>query len=110
MVEDEETRDKIDGQVMDYVFLQEDSFSNKMAKQNLEALSPSKWFLAFNVIKCTLQQCDGQVMDYVFLQEDSFSNKMAKQNLEALSPSKRFLAFNVIKCTLQQLNSSKPKA
>ena len=40
MVEDEELRDKIDAQSLDYEALRGDAFSNKMAKQNLEKLSP----------------------------------------------------------------------
>jgi len=42
MVEDNETRDKINAQAMDYEFLRGDAFSNKMAQQNLESLSPRK--------------------------------------------------------------------
>jgi hypothetical protein len=42
MAEDDETRDKIDAQSRDYELLRGDSFSNKMANQNLELLSPSK--------------------------------------------------------------------
>jgi len=42
MVEDKKTRDKINAQAMDYEFLRGDAFSNKMAKQNLESLSPRK--------------------------------------------------------------------
>jgi hypothetical protein len=45
MVEDGETRDKIDAQSTDYEFLRGDAFSNKMAIQNLESLSPSKCIL-----------------------------------------------------------------
>jgi hypothetical protein len=45
MVEDGETRDKIDAQSRDYEFLRGDAFSNKMAIQNLESLSPSKCIL-----------------------------------------------------------------
>ena len=42
MVEDEETRDKIDAQSRDYELLRGNTFSNILAKQNLESLSPSK--------------------------------------------------------------------
>ncbi|RLN00200.1 hypothetical protein C2845_PM06G27300 [Panicum miliaceum] len=42
MVEDEETRSKIDAQSLDYEALRGDAFSNKLAKQNLEKKSPRK--------------------------------------------------------------------
>ena len=42
MVEDEETSDKINAQAMDYECLRGDAFSNKMAKQNLDSMSPRK--------------------------------------------------------------------
>jgi hypothetical protein len=42
MVEDGETRDKIDAQSRDYEFLRGNAFSNKMAIQILESISPSK--------------------------------------------------------------------
>jgi hypothetical protein len=42
MVEDGETQDKIDVQSRDYEFLRGNAFSNKMAIQNLESVSPSK--------------------------------------------------------------------
>ncbi|KAF0924508.1 hypothetical protein E2562_010155 [Oryza meyeriana var. granulata] len=40
MVEDEGTRDKINAQAMDYEYLRGNAFSNKLAKQNLESMSP----------------------------------------------------------------------
>jgi len=45
MVEDEETRSKINAQAMDYEYLR-DAFSNKMAIQNLESMSPRKCFIS----------------------------------------------------------------
>jgi len=42
MVEDEETRNKIDAQAMDYENLRGNAFSNKLAKQNIEKMNPSK--------------------------------------------------------------------
>jgi hypothetical protein len=42
MMEDDETRDKIDAQSRDYEFLRGNAFSNKLAIQNLESVSPSK--------------------------------------------------------------------
>jgi hypothetical protein len=42
MVEDEGPRQKINAQAMDYEYLRGDAFSNKMAKQNLESMSPRK--------------------------------------------------------------------
>ncbi|CAN6248725.1 unnamed protein product [Urochloa humidicola] len=47
MVEDEELRDKIDAQSLDYEALRGDAFSNKMAKQNLEKLSPLDWWRSY---------------------------------------------------------------
>jgi hypothetical protein len=44
MVEDEETRSKINAQAMDYEYLR--GFSNKMAIQNLESMSPRKCFIS----------------------------------------------------------------
>jgi len=46
MVEDEETRSKINAQAMDYEYLRGDAFSNKMAIQNLESMSPRKCFIS----------------------------------------------------------------
>jgi len=46
MVEDEETRNKINAQAMDYEDLRGDAFSNKMAIQNLESMSPRKCFIS----------------------------------------------------------------
>ena len=40
MVEDEEIRNKIDAQSLDYEGLRGDAFSNKLAKQNLQNLNP----------------------------------------------------------------------
>ena len=47
MVDDEETRDKINSQAMDYEFLRGAAFSNKMAKDNLQTMTPRKclWLL-----------------------------------------------------------------
>ena len=45
IVEDEETRSKIDAQSLDYEALRGDAFSNKLAKQNLETKSPRKFYL-----------------------------------------------------------------
>jgi hypothetical protein len=47
MVDDEETRDKINSQSMDYEFLRGPAFSNKMAKDNLQTMTPCKclWLL-----------------------------------------------------------------
>jgi hypothetical protein len=42
MVDDEETRDKIDAQSLDYEALKGEAFSNKMAKNNLETMNPCK--------------------------------------------------------------------
>jgi hypothetical protein len=46
MVEDEETRNKINAQAMDYEYLRGEAFSNKMAIQNLESMSPRKCFIS----------------------------------------------------------------
>ena len=46
MVEDEETRSKINAQAMDYEYLRGDAFSNKMAIQNLESMSHRKCFIS----------------------------------------------------------------
>ena len=45
MVEDEETRKKIDAQATDYEKLRGPAFSNKMAIQNLESMNPSKCYV-----------------------------------------------------------------
>jgi uncharacterized protein YaaR (DUF327 family) len=45
MVQDEETRNKIDAQAMDYEKLRGAAFSNKLAIQNLEKMNPSKCFV-----------------------------------------------------------------
>jgi hypothetical protein len=42
MVDDEETRAKIDAQSLDYEALRGEAFSNKMAKNNLETMNPRK--------------------------------------------------------------------
>ena len=42
MVEDEDTRDKINAQAMDYEYLRGNDFSNKMAKDNIATMSPRK--------------------------------------------------------------------
>ena len=42
MVEDEETRLKINAQAMNYEYLRGDAFSNKMAKENLKSMGPRK--------------------------------------------------------------------
>jgi hypothetical protein len=42
LVDDEETRDKIDAQSLDYEALRGEAFSNKMAKNNLETMNPRK--------------------------------------------------------------------
>ncbi|CAN6252999.1 unnamed protein product, partial [Urochloa humidicola] len=44
MAQDEETRNKIDVQAMDYEKLRGPAFSNKLAIQNLEKMNPSKCF------------------------------------------------------------------
>jgi hypothetical protein len=46
-VDDEETRDKINSQSMDYEFLRGPAFSNNMAKDNLQTMTPRKclWLL-----------------------------------------------------------------
>ena len=44
-MEDEETRTKINAQVMDYEYLRGEAFSNKMAIQNLESMSPRRCFI-----------------------------------------------------------------
>ena len=43
MVDDKDTQAKIDAQSLDYEALRGDAFSNKMAKQNLESMSPRKY-------------------------------------------------------------------
>jgi hypothetical protein len=47
MVDDEKTRDKINSQAIDYEFLRGAAFSNKMAIDNLQTMSPRKclWML-----------------------------------------------------------------
>lgn len=47
IVEDEETRSKIDAQSLDYEALRGDAFSNKLAKQNLETKSPLDWWRSY---------------------------------------------------------------
>jgi hypothetical protein len=42
MVHDEETRDKINSQALDYEYLRGVVFSNKMAKNNLRTMTPRK--------------------------------------------------------------------
>jgi len=45
MVENEETRKKIDAQANDYEKLRGPAFSNKMAIQNIESMNPSKFYV-----------------------------------------------------------------
>ncbi|WVZ58925.1 hypothetical protein U9M48_009143 [Paspalum notatum var. saurae] len=47
MVDDQETRDKIDAQSLDYEALRGEAFSNKMAKKNLETMSPLDWWRSY---------------------------------------------------------------
>ncbi|XP_039851752.1 uncharacterized protein LOC120710157 [Panicum virgatum] len=53
IVEDEETRSKIDAQSLDYDALRGDAFSNKLAKQNLETKSPLDWWRSYG--GCTIE-------------------------------------------------------
>ncbi|CAA0808010.1 hAT dimerisation domain-containing protein [Striga hermonthica] len=56
MVEDEETRAKINAQAMDYEYLRGEAFSNKMDKQNLESLSPLDWRCSYGGRAIELQR------------------------------------------------------
>eukprot|EP00267_Zea_mays_P049748 XP_020402458.1 uncharacterized protein LOC109943531 [Zea mays] len=47
MVDDEETRAKIDAQSLDYEALRGEAFSNKMAKNNLETMNPLDWWRSY---------------------------------------------------------------
>ncbi|CAD6238899.1 unnamed protein product [Miscanthus lutarioriparius] len=56
MVEDGETRSKINAQAMDYEYLRGDAFSNKMAIQNLESMSPLDWWRSYGGRAIELQR------------------------------------------------------
>ncbi|XP_022685241.1 uncharacterized protein LOC111258326 [Setaria italica] len=47
MVDDKDTQAKIDAQSLDYEALRGDAFSNKLAKQNLESMSPFDWWRSY---------------------------------------------------------------
>jgi len=56
MVEDEETRKKIDAQATDYEKLRGPAFSNKMAIQNLESMNPIDWWCSYGGRAIELQR------------------------------------------------------
>eukprot|EP00267_Zea_mays_P045068 XP_020397306.1 uncharacterized protein LOC103634292 [Zea mays] len=56
MVDDEETRDKINSQAMDYEFLRGAAFSNKMAKDNLQTMTPLEWWRSYGGRAIELQR------------------------------------------------------
>ena len=49
MVENEETRKKIDAQANDYEKLRGPGFSNKIAIQNIESMNPSKFYVYLSI-------------------------------------------------------------
>ncbi|KAG2564437.1 uncharacterized protein LOC120681668 [Panicum virgatum] len=56
MVEDEDTRDKINAQAMDYEYLRGNAFSNKMAKDNIATMSPLEWWRSYGDRAIELQR------------------------------------------------------
>ncbi|XP_039789048.1 uncharacterized protein LOC120655354 [Panicum virgatum] len=56
MVEDEETRLKINAQAMNYEYLRGDDFSNKMAKENLKSMGPFDWWRSYGGRAIELQR------------------------------------------------------
>ncbi|XP_008659785.1 uncharacterized protein [Zea mays] len=56
MVDDEETRDKINSQSMDYEFLIGPAFSNKMAEDNLQTMTPLEWWRSYGGRAIELQR------------------------------------------------------
>ncbi|XP_066343195.1 uncharacterized protein [Miscanthus floridulus] len=56
MVDDKDTQAKIDAQSLDYEALRGDAFSNKMAKQNLESMSPLDWWRSYGGRAIELQR------------------------------------------------------
>eukprot|EP00267_Zea_mays_P043214 XP_020395281.1 uncharacterized protein LOC111589220 [Zea mays] len=62
MVDDEETRDKINSQAMDYEFLRGAAFSNKMAKDNLQTMTPLEWWRSYGGRAIELQRFARRLM------------------------------------------------
>ncbi|CAO2047216.1 unnamed protein product, partial [Urochloa humidicola] len=56
MAQDEETRNKIDVQAMDYEKLRGPAFSNKLAIQNLEKMNPIDWWCSYGGRAIELQR------------------------------------------------------
>ena len=67
MVEDEETRSKIDAQSLDYEALRGEAFSNKLAKQNLETNIPRKCCMQFHIQKILANLFYSQLLIFVLI-------------------------------------------
>ena len=67
IVEDEETRSKIDAQSLDYEALRGDAFSNKLAKKNLETNIPRKCCMQFIIQKIPASLFYSQLLIFVLI-------------------------------------------